>query len=71
MSLPEGITLLPITNWQNGHQVNAYFTSGQLTTGSINADVPTGQTLYLIYDNTFSTFTDKNVTTKADLVYTN
>ncbi len=59
------------TNWKNGHQVNVYYNSGQLTTGRIDASVPAGETLYLVYDNTFSSFTDKDVTTKADLLFTN
>jgi len=57
------------TNWRNGHQVNTYYNSGQLTTGKIDSNVPVGKTLYLVYDNTFSTFSNKHVTAKADLVY--
>lgn len=59
------------TNWKNGHQVSAYYSSGKLTTDSINANIPSGNTLYLVYDNQFSTFTSKDVRTTVDLVYTN
>ncbi len=59
------------TNWQNGHQVSVYYNSGQLTTSSFDVPLPSGAgTYYLVYSNTFSTFTQKNVNTQANLIYT-
>jgi hypothetical protein len=57
-------------NWQNGHQASAYYNSGQVTTKSFSVNLPTGGAYYLVYSNTFSTFSDKNVNTQANLGYT-
>jgi hypothetical protein len=57
------------TNWINKHSVSTYYNSGQMTTGSITASLPAGK-YYLIYSNTFSTFSDKNVKTNVDVSYT-
>lgn len=57
-------------NWENGHQAYAYYTSGQVTTGTINAYLQGGNTYYLVYDNTFSVFSTKNVQTTVNLYYT-
>jgi hypothetical protein len=59
------------TNWKNGHQVNAYYSSGKLTTSTLNEGVPSGEQMYLVFDNQFSTFSSKDVRTSVDLVYTN
>jgi hypothetical protein len=56
-------------NWKNGHQSNVYYQSGKMTTQSISASLPSGSSLYLVYSNTFSTVTKKNVQTKVDLTY--
>jgi len=56
-------------NWINHHSVSTYYNSGQMTTGSITADLPKGN-YYLIYSNTFSTFSNKNVKTNVDVSYT-
>ena len=56
-------------NWQNGHTASAYYNSGQLTTGTITASLPSGGTYYLVYSNTFSGFSSKTVQTTADLSY--
>ncbi len=56
-------------NWINGHSVSTYYNSGQMTTGSITASVPKGN-YYLIYSNTFSALSNKNVKTNVDLSYT-
>ena len=59
------------TNWQNGHQVTPYYNSGQLTTSNFDVTLPSGSgTYYLVYSNTFSTFSQKNVNTQANLSYT-
>ena len=57
-------------NYRNGHQVNAYYSSDQKTIGNISAKVPSGQTLYLVYDNTFSTVSSKEITTNVSVTYT-
>jgi hypothetical protein len=55
-------------NWENGHTANTYYNSGQLTS-SISATLPSGGTYYLVYDNTFSVISQKNVNTQANLSY--
>lgn len=57
-------------NWRNGHQASTYYNSGQETVGNINANVPSGQTLYLVYDNSFSILSSKEVSTNVSLTYT-
>ncbi len=56
-------------NWINGHNVSTYYDSGQITIGSITASLPKGN-YYLVYSNTFSTLSAKNVKTKVDVTYT-
>jgi hypothetical protein len=60
-----------LTNFKNGHQPNSYYSSGEKTTENINTMIPDGTQLYLIYDNTYSFFSSKQVNTRVDLVYTN
>ena len=57
-------------NFKNKQQVNAYYSSDQKTVGNISAKVPSGQTLYLVYDNTFSTVSSKEITTNVSVTYT-
>jgi hypothetical protein len=57
------------SNWKDGHQFNSYYDSGNNTIGTIDVIVPSGQTLYLIYDNTFSHVQSKAVYSKINLVY--
>lgn len=59
------------TNYKNNHEASGYYSTGQQTVGDINVNIPSGETLYLVYDNTFSAFSDKNVRTTVDLIYTN
>jgi hypothetical protein len=54
------------TNWSNGHSVTPRYNSGQLTTATYNVDLAVG-TYRVVYDNSFSTLTSKNVTTRVDL----
>jgi hypothetical protein len=56
-------------NWQNHHPVSAYYSSGKLTSGIIEADLPSGQAYYILYDNSFSVLTSKNVSTQVSLAY--
>jgi hypothetical protein len=55
-------------NWSNGHAVYPEYSSGQLTTGSFDVYLSTGS-YYLVYDNSFSSVSDKNVTTTVRLNY--
>ena len=57
------------SNWKNGHQFNSYYDSGNYTVGMIDVIVPSGQTLYLIYDNTLSHVPSKDVYSKINLIY--
>lgn len=59
------------TNFKNGHTFTGYNSSDVQTVGNIDVNVPSGETLYLVYDNMFSILTDKNVRTTVDLFYTN
>ena len=57
-------------NWKNGHTVNCYYSSGQLTTSTFNVNLPSDAgTYYLVYSNTFSLFSQKNVNTQVNLNY--
>jgi hypothetical protein len=56
-------------NWQNGNQATSYYDSGQVTTGTISANLPGGGTCYLVYSNTFSSVASKNVQTTANVYY--
>lgn len=56
-------------NWSNSHAFTAYYDSGQTTTGTFSANLPSGGTYYLVYSNTFSTVSSKNVQTTANLSY--
>lgn len=56
-------------NWINGNSVSEYYDSGQETTGKIYATLSKGN-YYLIYSNTFSTVSTKNIKTKVDITYT-
>jgi hypothetical protein len=67
------VYVLDITNfvnWKNGHTASTYYNGGQLTTGNISATLPSDGTYFLVYDNTFSVFSQKNVNTQATLSYT-
>ena len=57
------------TNWKNGHAANAYYQSGQKTTGNLNVSLPVGDYV-LAFDNTFSLITKKNVSGQIVLTYT-
>jgi hypothetical protein len=57
-------------NWKNGHQFNAYYDSGNDSSGTIDVIVPLGKTLYLIYDNIISPIQSKSVYSRINLVYT-
>jgi hypothetical protein len=57
------------TNWINGHQAQAFWTTqGKQTTGSIAATLRPGM-YYLAFSNKFSAFTAKQVFLDVDLNY--
>ncbi len=56
------------TNWSNGHAVNPAYYSGQLTTSTFDVSVGTGK-YYIVYDNTFSSVSNKSVRTTVHLNY--
>jgi hypothetical protein len=56
-------------NWANGHQGSTYYNSGQLTTSSFDVGpLPPGD-YRVVFDNSFSAFSRKNVTARVDLNY--
>ena len=57
-------------NWKNGHPAHALYSTGKTTVGSINVMITTPGTYYLAFSNTFSAFTDKNVSAEIVLHYT-
>jgi hypothetical protein len=57
------------TGWQNGQNPSTYYNSGELTAGNFTVTLPSGGTYYLVYDNTFSLNTQKNVDAQASFAY--
>jgi hypothetical protein len=62
------------TNWTNHHRVPTYYNSGKVTVGTVDAHLPstsTGDsaTYYLIFNNAFSVFSNKAVSTDISLHY--
>lgn len=57
-------------SWLNGHSFLAYYDSGRVMTGDIDAQVPVSGTYYLVYSNLFSALASKTVVTAASLAYT-
>lgn len=55
------LTSTDFINWTNGHQVSTIYNSGVITTASFNVKLATGQKYYLVFDNTFSLLSGKNV----------
>lgn len=55
------------TNWSNGHTVNTFYNSGQITVANINIPITTSGTYYLIFSNTFSPFTSKEVNANVNV----
>lgn len=54
-------------NYQNGHTVPTYYNSGRVTVGRINIRLNEG-VYYIIFNNQFSSVTNKAVTADIDLV---
>jgi hypothetical protein len=64
-----------LINWENGHQASAYYSTGQETAFSISVQLPSvvvgggTATYYVVFDNTFSTFSGKTVTGTLTVTY--
>jgi hypothetical protein len=58
-------------NWLVGNTSSSYYNSGETTEGTIDASLPSmkGDTYYVIYDNRFDPFRDKDVYRRIDLKY--
>lgn len=54
-------------NWANGHQVNVTYTSGKMTTDNINEAITASGKYHLVFNNSFSSVSSKNVSTAIDL----
>jgi hypothetical protein len=55
-------------NWQNRHAARSFYNSGQVTTGTINASLPSG-TYYLVFSNRTSLLTSRSVAVNATLTF--
>ncbi len=58
-------------NWVVGNDNSSYYYSGKVTGGTISTSLPSlkGDTYYVLYDNRFDPFWDKDVYRRIDLVY--
>ena len=57
-------------NWQNGHTVSPYYSTGQETAFNTVVNLPNGGGTYVVvFDNTFSIFSSKTVTGTITLTY--
>lgn len=56
-------------NWLNGHAYSTYYNSGKVTAGNIDMSLPSGKSYYLVFDNSFSTISNKNVDADIELHY--
>ncbi len=53
-------------NFRNGHPVNVYYNSGQLTTNNFDIALPSSGIFFVIYSNIFLSFSGKRVNTRVD-----
>jgi hypothetical protein len=56
-------------NWRNGHSASTYYNSGKVTADDIDVTLPAGKSYYLVFDNTFSVISTKNVSANIELNY--
>ena len=57
-------------NWQNGHKFDATYSSGRVTAGKLNVQLPQGPgTYYVVFSNRFSYITNKAVIADVKLQY--
>jgi hypothetical protein len=58
------------SNWQKRHAASPYYTSGRVTMGKIDANLPAGPgSYYLVFNNKFSVLTPATVRGHAALTY--
>lgn len=55
-------------NYRNGHRVQTYYNSGRVTVGTINVALGSGS-YYLVFNNSFSTVSNKAVNARVELRY--
>jgi hypothetical protein len=55
-------------NYRNGHRVQTYYNSGRVTVGTINVALGSGS-YYLVFNNSFSTVSNKAVNARVELQY--
>lgn len=55
-------------NYRNGHRVQTYYNSGRVTVGTINVTLGAGS-YYLVFNNSFSTVSNKAVSARVELQY--
>lgn len=53
-------------NWRNGHTVRTYYNSEKITVANINVKLPEGDYV-LVFDNTFSSLSNKAVTANVEM----
>jgi hypothetical protein len=53
-------------NWRNGHRVRTYYNSEKITVANINVTLPEGNYV-LVFDNTFSSVSNKAVTANVEM----
>lgn len=56
-------------NWKNGQEFTSYYDGTQKLSDRLSVSIPSGKTLYLIYDNSHSSTASKVVTNKLHLMY--
>jgi hypothetical protein len=58
-------------NWQNRHATRTYFSSGRMTQGTFDVELPSDAgTYYLVFNNRFSLLTQKTINAEATFHYT-
>jgi hypothetical protein len=56
-------------SWSGGHAATSYYDSGQVASGTVNANLPGAGTYYLVYSNSVYTAAVKSVQTTVNLTY--
>ncbi len=56
-------------NWENGHSVTPLYDTGKETVGDFSVPVTSGETYYIVLDNSFSVISKKYVKTHIYLTY--
>ena len=59
-----------LANFKNGDTAQTYYNSGRVTVGNLSITLPPrGQNYYIVFSNTFSTFTSKAVKAFVTALY--